>query len=195
MSDPFDEADAPRREWTAWDRRRIVLAAAVSLALIGFLWYQGLSSGSDDDEDAGPVGAWPVSDTAVNDVPRDLLRVYQEAATNCPDLPWPVVAAIGKLETDHNREAGTSSAGARGPMQFLPATWEEFQADGDGDGVADIDDEDDAIYGAVRLLCAEGGGDPATLQAAILAYNDSAEYVAEVLEVARSYTTGTIEAP
>ena len=99
------------------------------------------------------------------------------AAQNCPGLPWPVVAAIGKAETDHNRAPGTSEAGAVGPMQFLPATWEEYQADGDGDGVADIEDEEDAIDGAVRLLCPNGGDDPATLQDAILAYNHSEEYV------------------
>jgi Transglycosylase SLT domain len=195
LSDPFDEGDAPRREWTSSDRRRILIAALVSLALIGLLWFEGLSSSGDEEVASGPVGDWSASDTAASDVPRDLLRVYQEAATNCPGLPWPVVAAIGKVETDHNREPATSSAGEQGPMQFLPATWEEFQADGDGDGVADINDEDDAIYGAVRLLCAEGGGDPVSLQQAILAYDDAEEYLSEVLEVARSYTTGTIEAP
>jgi membrane-bound lytic murein transglycosylase B len=105
------------------------------------------------------------------------------------------VAAIGKAETDHNRSPGTSGSGAVGPMQFLPETWEMFQADGDGDGDADVEDEEDAIAGAVRLLCASGGEDPDTLQAAIFAYNRSDGYVDDVLEIARSYTTGTIDAP
>jgi membrane-bound lytic murein transglycosylase B len=128
-------------------------------------------------------------------VPADLLTIYQEAALNCPGLPWPVVAGIGKAETDHNRAPGVSDAGAVGPMQFLPATWQQFQADGDGDGAADIESEADSIHGAVRLLCAGGGDDPATLQDAIFSYNRSDEYVAQVLETARSYTTGTIDAP
>lgn len=194
MTDPFDELDAPRREWTSVDRRRILIAGVVTLVLIAILWFEGFSGGGREDEGGGPVGDWPPSEAAESDPPADLLRVYQEAATNCPGLPWPVVAAIGKVETDHNRATPTTSADGEGPMQFQPSDWAEFQADGDGNGTADIDDEDDAIYGAVRRLCAEGGGDPATLEQAILAFDDSPEYTAEVLEIARSYTTGTIEA-
>ena len=80
-------------------------------------------------------------------------------------------------------------------MQFLPATWEEFQADGDGDGVADIEDEEDAIAGAVRLLCVGGGDDPATLRAAIFTYNRSEEYVDDVLGSPARTPPATIDAP
>jgi hypothetical protein len=194
MSDEIDDADGPGRAWTAIDRRRAILAGLASLALLAVLWIEGSGGGGDGQDDA-PVGAWPASATAEEDVPEDLLATYEEAAVNCPGLPWPVVAAIGKAETDHNRAPGTSTAGAQGPMQFLPSTWEMFQADGDGDGDAEITDEEDAIHGAVRLLCASGGEDPATLQAAIFAYNRSDEYVADVLAIARSYTTGEIDAP
>jgi len=194
VSDEIDDADGPGRAWTALDRRRALLAGLASLALLVVLWIEGTRS-DDRGEDDAPVGDWPTSAAAEDDVPADLLRTYQEAAVNCPGLPWPVVAAIGKAETDHNRAPGTSSAGAQGPMQFLPATWEMFQADGNGDGVADIDNEEDAIHGAVRLLCASGGEDPATLQPAIFAYNRSEEYVADVLATARSYTTAEIDAP
>ncbi len=193
MSDAMDGADSPDRAWTAVDRRRALLAGLASLGLLAVLWIEGSRDGGTADD--APVGDWPTSATAEDDVPPDLLRTYQEASVNCPGLPWPVVAAIGRAETNHNREPGTSTAGAEGPMQFLPATWEMFQADGDGDGVADIDDEEDAIHGAVRLLCAGGGEDPATLQAAIFSYDRSEEYVADVLEIARSYTTGEIAAP
>ncbi len=195
VSEPFDDDEGSGRAWSEIDRRRIAVAAVVSLLLIAVLWFEGWGSGDDDGGPDLPVGDWPASDTAEGDIPPDLLRVYVEAATNCPGLPWPVVAAIGKVETDHNRAPGTSSAGAQGPMQFLPATWTEYQADGDGDGVADINDEDDAIYGAARYLCANGGDQAATLQAAIFAYNRSEEYVADVLQVARRYTTGEIDAP
>jgi hypothetical protein len=193
MSEAMDGADESGPAWTDRDRRRILLAAVVSFLVLAVLWFEGRSRGDGGDD--GPVGDWPPSDQAASDVPPDLLRVYEEAAVNCPGLPWPVVAGIGKVETDHNRETSTSSAGAQGPMQFLPATWQEFQADGDGDGTADIDDEDDAVYGAVRFLCASGGGDPATLRDAVFAYNRSDDYVDEVLRIAGGYTTGTIDAP
>jgi hypothetical protein len=192
VSEPIDDADSPGRAWTAADRRRILLAGLATAALLVVLWIEAFSDSGDSVADDAPIGDWPTSAAAEADVPPDLLRTYQEAATNCPGLPWPVVAAIGKAETDHNRAPGTSSAGAVGPMQFLPESWELFQADGDGDGDAEIEDEDDAIAGAVRLLCAGGGEDPATLQAAIFTYNQSDEYVADVIEIAKSYTTGEI---
>lgn len=194
MDEANEDAPTPGRAWTAVDRRRIALAGAVTLLLLGWLLFAAFSGGDDTDDDPY-AGDWPTSSTARADVPADLLVTYQQQAQNCPGLPWPVVAAIGKAETDHNRATATSSAGAVGPMQFLPTTWEQFQADGDGDGDADIEDEEDSIAGAVRYLCANGGEDPATLQQAILAYNDSQEYLDQVLETARSYTTGTIEAP
>jgi hypothetical protein len=194
MSDVDGGPETPGRQWTATDRRRIAVAGVATLVLVAVLAFQAFR-GDDEEDGPDPGGAWPASGEARDDVPGDLLATYQRASGNCPGLPWPVVAAIGKAETNHNREPGTSEAGATGPMQFLPATWQAFQADGDGDGVADIADEDDAIAGAVRLLCVSGGDDPAQLRAAIRAYNQSDEYVAEVLEIARSYTTATIEAP
>jgi hypothetical protein len=194
MTEADEGAETPERQWTAVDKRRIAVAAVVSVVLVVILWIQAFGSGDDADADAD-AGDWPTSDEARDDVPGDLLATYQTASENCPGLPWPVVAGIGKLETNHNREPGTSDAGAVGPMQFLPATWQAYQADGDGDGVADIEDEEDAIAGAVRLLCVNGGDDPATLRAAIGVYNQSDEYVDEVLRVAGTYTTATIDAP
>jgi hypothetical protein len=194
LSEANEGAETPERQWTAIDRRRIAVAAVVSIALVALLWIQAFGSGDDGGADSH-AGAWPTSDEARDDVPGDLLVTYQTESENCPGLPWPVVAGIGKLETNHNREPGTSEAGAVGPMQFLPATWQAYQADGDGDGVADIEDEDDAIAGTVRLLCVNGGDDPATLRDAIHVYNQSDEYVDEVLSVAGSYTTATIDAP
>jgi hypothetical protein len=195
VSEPIDDADGPDRPWTSVDRRRALLATIATVALLAVLWIEGFSDSEGEAARNAPVGDWPTSLAAEDDVPADLLRTYQLEATNCPGLPWPVVAAIGKAETDHNRAPGTSVVGAVGPMQFLPDTWERFQADGDGDGDADVEDEEDAIAGAVRLLCASGGEAPATLQAAIFAYNRSDAYVADVLEIARSYTTAEIAAP
>jgi len=69
------------------------------------------------------------SASALSDIPADYLALYQAAALSCPGLDWSVLAAIGKVETDHGRStlpgihSGHNSAGAEGPMQFLPATF------------------------------------------------------------------------
>jgi len=75
-------------------------------------------------------------------------------------------------------------------MQFLPATWAAYGADGDGDGVADLMDPADALHGAARLLCANGGGDPDRLPAALWNYNHSDDYVRQVLGFARFAAVG-----
>ena len=140
----------------------------------------------------GPAGgAWPTgrppSGFALADIPSAMFALYVGAGPYCPGLPWSVLAAIGRIESDHNRKPGVSSAGARGPMQFMPATWAEYGIDGDGDGVIDIMDPGDAIPSAARYLCANGGGQPATLSSAIWNYNHDASYVALVLATAVEY--------
>ena len=63
----------------------------------------------------------------------------------------------------------------------------------DGDGVAGINDVDDAMFSAAALLCANGAGDPARLAEAIWNYNHSDAYVAKVLSVAASYGVITFD--
>lgn len=78
---------------------------------------------------------------------------------------------------------------AVGPMQFLPETWATWGTDGDGSGGADPRDLDDAAAAAARYLCA-GGGDLRTAvdwEKAVLGYNHSDAYVAEVYAAARRY--------
>ncbi|WEP00753.1 bifunctional lytic transglycosylase/C40 family peptidase (plasmid) [Streptomyces sp. FXJ1.172] len=79
---------------------------------------------------------------------------------------------------------------AVGPFQFLPSTWESVGKDGNGDHVADPHNADDAALGAAVYLC--GGGRDLTessqLRAAILQYNHSSEYVAEVTGWIDQYT-------
>jgi membrane-bound lytic murein transglycosylase B len=99
-----------------------------------------------------------------------------------------VLAAIGQVESDHGRNAGRSSAGALGPMQFLPSTWKSYGVDGDGDGKADIMNPYDAIPAAARYLCANGGGKGGRqLYRAIWAYNHADWYVQKVLNLAKAY--------
>jgi peptidoglycan hydrolase CwlO-like protein len=98
---------------------------------------------------------------------------------------WYVLAAVGKVESNHGESMGPSSAGAMGPMQFLPSTWETAGVDGNGDGVANIMDPRDAIPAAARYL--EVGGAPQDWYRAIFTYNHADWYVAKVLGVAEGY--------
>jgi soluble lytic murein transglycosylase-like protein len=113
------------------------------------------------------------------------LAAARQAAGTCPGLPPAVLVAVGQVETDLGMQATTSPAGAIGPMQFLPSTWAAYGADGDGDGVADARNPVDALQGAARLLCANGGADADRLPAALWNYNHSDDYVRLVLGAAR----------
>jgi membrane-bound lytic murein transglycosylase B len=111
--------------------------------------------------------------------------LYQRAAPTCPGLPWQVLAAIGSIESGNGRDIGPSSAGALGPMQFLPSTWADYGIDADGDGRANIMSPVDAVYSAARYLCDNGAGRGGrALASAIYAYNHANWYVADVLALA-----------
>ena len=132
------------------------------------------------------------STSALHDIPPELLVIYEDAARRC-DMPWPVLAAVGKIETDHGRSAlpgvrtGTNHAGAAGPMQFLGSTWAAYGQDGDLDGDTDIYSPPDAIHGAAAYLCANGAGQPEHLRRALWHYNHDDRYVADVLLIASGY--------
>ncbi|HEY5336247.1 MAG TPA: lytic transglycosylase domain-containing protein, partial [Mycobacteriales bacterium] len=114
--------------------------------------------------------------------------LYVAAAKTCPGLSWTVLAAIGGIESDHGADTSVSSAGAEGPMQFEPATFAQYAVDGDGDGLARIDDPYDAVYTAARMLCSDGAGrGGAALTAALFAYNHAVWYPPEVLSLAARY--------
>jgi hypothetical protein len=116
------------------------------------------------------------------------LDLYKQAARTCPGLSWTVLAAIGQVESDHGRNNGPSTAGALGPMQFLPSTWRAYGVDGDNDGKADIMNPYDAIPGAARYLCANGGGRGGqSLYNAVFRYNHAHWYVQKVLALAQAY--------
>ena len=136
------------------------------------------------------TGQLPVKTNVPTGTPANYLQLYQESAAEyCPGLSWTVLAAIGQIESGHGTNDGPSSAGALGPMQFLPSTWEVWGTDGFGQtGPPDIMNPLDAVPSAARMLCADGaaaGG--ASLDAAIYDYNHASWYVSEVLTLAREY--------
>lgn len=149
------------------------------------------SAGTSSRAGSGANGSSSSSSSASGGVVAggvtDLRTLYQRAAATCPGLPWGVLAGIGQVETDHGRAVAVSSAGAQGPMQFLPSTFAVYGVDGNGDGKADINKQADAVYSAARYLCASGGGQSATLRDAIFSYNHSDSYVNTVLALAHQY--------
>jgi hypothetical protein len=112
---------------------------------------------------AGVVVKEPTEMRTRAPLPADVLRGYYERASRRFDVPWTLLAAVHFLETKFGRVVSSSWAGAQGPMQFLPSTWEAFGMGGD------IHDTRDAILGAANYLSATGS--PADDRAALWAYN------------------------
>ena len=103
-------------------------------------------------------------------------------------IPWQVLAAIDKIESNFGENMGPSSAGAVGWMQFMPDTWLRWGVDADGNGVADPWNAADAIFAAARYLAASGG--QSDISRAVFSYNHADWYVNEVLQLANVYGQG-----
>jgi membrane-bound lytic murein transglycosylase B len=118
-----------------------------------------------------------------------------DGVTRPPVVGVPLDGSSGVAEipdTDGGRLDGDPGQDrAVGPMQFLPGTWARFGVDGDGDGVADPQDLDDAALAAAAYLCA-GGRDTADGDGwwdGVLAYNRSLDYARRVWTAADHYAT------
>jgi membrane-bound lytic murein transglycosylase B len=177
-----------------------------------------------------------VAGESTHGIPDAALSAYQRAAQvigtadkGC-HLDWTLIAAIGRVESDHGRYGGNTltdeglsrpgiygipldgsngtaeitdtDAGdldddpvfdrAVGPMQFIPSTWSVVGVDGDGDGVRNPQDIDDAALATAVYLCS-GDEDLATDQgrrSAVYRYNHSQEYVDLVLSIMQAYADG-----
>jgi cell wall-associated NlpC family hydrolase len=135
--------------------------------------------------DSGPVISF--SQKAAGPMSFAALRGIWQAAGNTYGIPWEVLAAINKVETNFGQNLGPSSAGAVGWMQFMPSTWARWGLDANGDGIADPDNPTDAIFSAARYLAGCGG--QFDIAAAVHCYNHSDAYVSDVLGLASQYGT------
>ena len=125
------------------------------------------AAGRPPAEPATELPAW----TIVGPLPIDELLGYYRDAEAATGVPWQYLAAIHFQETRMGRVVGVSSAGAVGPMQFLPSTWA-------GCCEGDPTVARDAILGAARYLVLRGA--PADMQAALYGYNPNDGYVGAV---------------
>ncbi|MEU8632505.1 NlpC/P60 family protein [Amycolatopsis sp. NPDC048633] len=157
-------------------------------------------AGTGDTSSAAAPATGPVAD-----IPGDYLVLYRQAAQTCPGLDWSILAAIGKVETDHGRaklpgvHSGGNSAGAGGPMQFLQSTFDSVVArhpiPPGGAHPPSRYNPHDAIYTAAAYLCDSGARDGRDLHGAIFAYNHAEWYVQKVLAQAQRYNCGAVQAP
>jgi cell wall-associated NlpC family hydrolase len=177
-------------------------AAAVTKLLVGVAVVITFLIGLVMMASVGILGGSTASPTAQQEVPPNYLALYRSAADTCPGLPWSVLAAIGKVETNHGRlqapgvTSGANFAGAAGPMQIgiggkAGNTFGAYAVDGDGDGISNVYNPADAIFTAASYLCRNGGGKGGDLSRAVFAYNHANWYVTKVLAIASTYEAAT----
>lgn len=158
-----------------------VALGAVILALITLATVLALPLGLIVGIGTPPSNTIPPAFGNPGDIPPDQLTVMRQVDAET-GVPWQILAAIAKVESDFGRNMATSSAGAIGYGQFLPASWAAY-----GNG-GNLDDYHDAIPAMGRYLKAAGA--PAHLRQAIFSYNHADWYVDLVLTQARAYGFG-----
>ena len=126
-------------------------------------------------EEGRPLPKWRI----VPPEPAAVLLAHYKAAAEATGVPWSYLAAIHLIETRMGRIQGDSVAGAQGPMQFIPSTWEAYGMGGDPQ------DPRDAIPAAANLLSDTGA--PEDYASALHAYNPSDLYVRAVRRFARQF--------
>jgi hypothetical protein len=129
---------------------------------------------------AGPSTGTRAPLHLVPPLPAGALLADYRAAQRRFGVHWQVLAAVNLIETAFGRVDSRSSAGAQGPMQFLPATWRAYGLGGD------IHSPRDAILGAANYLHRSGA--PGDDRRALYAYNHSTLYVDAVLTYTRQMT-------
>lgn len=153
-------------------------------------------------------------------IPAPALDAYRRAAdtknrlTPSCQIDWSLLAAVGKVESDHAAGGKVDIAGrtrgdiigvqtrygtAKGPMQFLDSSWGIYGADGNGDGVRDVHNIYDAALGAANHLCGSAGNkslqSPDNLRKAVFGYNRADWYVTKVVNWMNQYSGRAVAVP
>ncbi len=170
--------------------RRAAAVAAVALLvpalLLVALFGAGAGGGCAAAENSG---APALSDQARRLLNPKFVAIYIDAGERFRLGPdgWAYLASIHGTENNFADSGGspTSNVGAQGPMQFMPGTWATYKADGDGDGITDVQNVHDAIFAAANYLRASGA--PASWQDALFAYNRVQWYVDRIRAGAIDY--------
>jgi membrane-bound lytic murein transglycosylase B len=178
-------------------RRSVILACLLVLAVTAYGVAEDVGL-VDPPAQAAPApkpaaGHPRPSRAAVADIPAGYLRLYRATGARYR-IPWPVLAGIGKVESDHGRvrlpgvRSGSNWAGACGPMQIgcVPHSkagnaWARYGHGRPHDPAA-------AIPAAARYLVDHGAR--RNLDRALFAYNHSRSYVAKVKQLTRRYARG-----
>ena len=191
-----------RLAWQLGLRRTLIGVCLLVLAVTGYGVAEdlGLVGNPLSQARVRPGGQAPPSRAAIADIPLGYRRLYRLATRHCGGLSWAVLAAVGKVESDHGRarlpgvRSGWNAAGAAGPMQFGIGVGRAGNArarygdDFDHDGRVSVYAPGDAIPAAARYLCDHGA--PHRLDRALYAYNHSWGYVTRVQRLARGYVAG-----
>ena len=110
-----------------------VAAAVLVLALAGGASAQSLPSAETPNEAGSillPPNVFAAPFAPVRTLAYDELHALWVRAGAAYGIPWQVLAAINKIESNFGRNMGPSSAGAVGWMQFMPDTWLRWGTDG-----------------------------------------------------------------
>ena len=116
------------------------------------------SSGSADSHtcESGTTPMGGGGNLDLSKVPPEFREPFKMASTICPGYPMALVAAEMDNESgfQHPIEGPMTAYGtAKGPAQFIDATWESRGKDWNGDGKKDVQDPADAVPSMVNMLC------------------------------------------
>ncbi|MGG0473528.1 bifunctional lytic transglycosylase/C40 family peptidase [Priestia aryabhattai] len=199
----------------------VVISAMAMVSVFGIL-LPDQEDVAELDGTAVDFGDIQISKVGEGQIPKEYIPIYKAAGEKY-NIPWTLIAAIHRVETNFGQDLNTSSVGAIGHTQFMVKTWVGwsfpggtrlgdasipketlmspaaiskyggFGVDGDGDGKADPYNVTDAMYSTANYLAANGGAS-GNYQKAVFAYNHASWYVSRVMGFMKEYTNGSVEA-